>query len=80
MYVPWAVPQNGVLPFDSLLVENSPLTPLSQAQVLTPPDGASCLYMEHEQLIPLPTTPKELGDLEPLPPLPSQDKEEPSTF
>ena len=64
---PSAVPQDGVQPFNTPLVENSPLTPLSQTRVTTPSIKASHPFDEHEQLIPLPTTPKELKDLKPLP-------------
>ena len=88
---PSAVPQDGVQPFDTPLVENSPLTPLSQTQVITPLIEASHPFDEHEQLIPLPTTPKELKDLEPLPsvklddlestpPSAEQDEFDPSSF
>ena len=76
-------------PFDTPLVENSPLTPLSQIQIITPSIKASRPFDEHEQLIPLPTT--ELKDLEPLPlveldnlesapPSAEQDKFDPSAF
>ena len=88
---PPAVPQDGVQPFDTPLVENSPLTPLSQTRVITPSIEASRPFDEHKQLIPLPTTPKELKDLEPLPsvelddlesapPSAKQDKFDPSVF
>ena len=88
---PSAVPQDGVQPFNTLLVENSPLTPLSQTWVITPSIEASHPFDEHEQLITLPTTPQELKDLEPLllvelndlesaPPLAEQDEFDPSTF
>ena len=87
---PSAEPQDGVQPSKSPLLKTSPLTPLTQAQVLTP-IKASCPYEEHKQLIPLPTTPKELKDLEPLPsvkledlestqPSAEQDKFNPSAF
>ena len=88
---PFAVPQDGVQPFDTLLVENFPLTLLSQTWVITPSIGASHPFDEHEQLIPLCTTPQELKDLEPLPlvelddlesapPSAEQDQFDPSAF
>ena len=88
---PPAVPQDRVQPFDTPLVENSPLTPLSQTWVITSSIEASRPFDEHEQLIPLPTTPKELKDLKPLPsvklydlesapPSAEQDEFDPSAF
>ena len=88
---PLAVPQDGVQPFDTPLVENSPLTSLSQTWVITPSIKASHPFDKHKQLIPLPTTSKELKDLKSLPsvkldnlestpPLAKQDEFDPSTF
>ena len=58
---------------------------------MTPSIEASRPFDEHKQLIPLPTTPKELKDLEPLPsvelldlesapPSAKQDESDPSAF
>ena len=59
-----AVPQDGVQPFDTLLVENSPLTPLSQVLALISAKNPKP-YLEHEQPVPLPPSPKVLMELDP---------------